>query len=195
MFDGDPASPRKKGTPTQFVAHVYCGQTDGWIKMPLDTEVNLSPGDVVLDGVTATPKRGRAHQFSVYVYCGQTAGWMKMPLGTEVDLGPGIVAWAEAYFRTKWRHDLSSRLATIDINRKLGSCAPFRGDLRPHQHNVAWAEVYLRTKWHLDPSSRSATIDIGQNWVGGCSLSWRGAGSPSNPMSSGTRPTSYQVAS
>ena len=91
MFDGDPASPRKKGTPTQFVAHVYCGQTDGWIKMPLDTEVNLSPGDVVLDGVTATPKRGRAHQFSVHVYCGQTAGWMKMPLGAEVDLGPGHI--------------------------------------------------------------------------------------------------------
>jgi len=34
--------PQKKGTaPTQFLAHVYCGQTAGWIKMPLGTEVNL----------------------------------------------------------------------------------------------------------------------------------------------------------
>jgi len=54
--------------------------------MPLGTEFNHSPGDVVLDGVAAPPKRGTAPQFSVY--CGQTAGWMKTPLGTEVDLGP-----------------------------------------------------------------------------------------------------------
>jgi len=48
--------PEKKGTaPTQFLAHVYCGQTAGCIKMPLGTEVNLGPGDVVLDGVAAPP--------------------------------------------------------------------------------------------------------------------------------------------
>jgi len=35
----------------------------GWIKMPLGTEVNLGPGDVVLDGVAAPPKRGRAPGF------------------------------------------------------------------------------------------------------------------------------------
>jgi len=56
MLDGDPAPPRKKGTaPTQFLAHVYCGQTTGWIKMPLGREVDLGPGDVVLDGVPALP--------------------------------------------------------------------------------------------------------------------------------------------
>jgi len=27
----------------------------GWIKMPLAMEVNLGPGDVVLDGVAAPP--------------------------------------------------------------------------------------------------------------------------------------------
>jgi len=37
--------------PTQFLAHVYCGQTAGWIKMQIGTEVNLGPGEVVLDGV------------------------------------------------------------------------------------------------------------------------------------------------
>jgi len=53
---GDPASPRKKGTaPTQFLAHVYCAQTAGWIKMSLGTKVNLGPGDVVLDAVAAPP--------------------------------------------------------------------------------------------------------------------------------------------
>ena len=56
VLDGDPAPPQKKGThPTQFLAHVYCGQTDGWINMPLGTEINLDPGDVVLDGVAALP--------------------------------------------------------------------------------------------------------------------------------------------
>jgi len=59
-----PSYLRKKGTaPTQFLAHVYCGQTAGWIKMPLGMEVNLGPGDVVLDGVAAPPKRGTAPVF------------------------------------------------------------------------------------------------------------------------------------
>jgi len=67
--------PQEKGHthPTQFLAHVCCGQAAGWIKMPLGTEVNLGPGDVVLDGVAAPPKRGTVPQFSVHVYCGQTA--------------------------------------------------------------------------------------------------------------------------
>jgi len=77
-----PSYPRKRLHPvqTQFLAHVYCGQTAGWIKMPLGTAVKLDPGNVVLDGVAAPPKRGTAPQFSVHVYCGQTAGWMNTPL-------------------------------------------------------------------------------------------------------------------
>jgi len=64
VFDGDPAPPREKGTaPTQFLAHVYCGQTAGWIKMLLSTEVNLGPGNVVLDGVELLHKRGTAPSF------------------------------------------------------------------------------------------------------------------------------------
>jgi len=53
VFDGDPGTPRKRAHPTQFLVHVYCGQTAGWIKMPLGTEVNLGAGDVVLIGVAA----------------------------------------------------------------------------------------------------------------------------------------------
>jgi len=34
--------------PTQFLAHVYCGQTAGWMKTPLVTEVDLCPGHIVL---------------------------------------------------------------------------------------------------------------------------------------------------
>jgi len=46
VFDGDQATPRTEGTPTitQFLAHVYCGQTAGWMKTPLSTDVDLGPG-------------------------------------------------------------------------------------------------------------------------------------------------------
>ena len=59
--------------------------------MSLGMEVNLGPGDIVLDGVAAPRKRGTAPQFLVHVYPLQTAGWMKTPLGTEVDLCPGHI--------------------------------------------------------------------------------------------------------
>jgi len=42
----------------------------GRIKMPVGREVNLGPGDVVLDEVAAPPKRGTAPLFSAHVYCG-----------------------------------------------------------------------------------------------------------------------------
>jgi len=45
----------------KFSAHLYCGQTAGWMKLVLGMEVGLSPGDFVLDGDPAPyPKRGGA---------------------------------------------------------------------------------------------------------------------------------------
>ena len=66
---GPSSPPQKKGTPTQFLAHVYCGQTAAWLKMPLGTEVGLGPDHIVLDGDPAPlPKRGRSRpQFSAHV--------------------------------------------------------------------------------------------------------------------------------
>jgi len=62
VFDGDPATSRTEGTPatTQFLAHVYCGQAAGWMKMLLGTEVDLGPGHIVLDGVPALRETGTA---------------------------------------------------------------------------------------------------------------------------------------
>ena len=57
--------------------------------MPLDTEVGIGPGHIVLGGAPLPLKRGTAHYFSAHVCCGQMSGWIKTPLGTEVDLGPG----------------------------------------------------------------------------------------------------------
>jgi len=84
--------PKKRAKPPPNFWPLYCGQMAGRIKMPLGTEVNLGPGDVVLDGVAAAPpKRGTAPHFTSYVCYGQTAGWIKMPLGTELGLSPGDV--------------------------------------------------------------------------------------------------------
>ena len=57
-----PSYPQEKGHihPTQFLAHVYCGQTAGWMKTPLGTEVDLDPGHIVLDGVPYLRERGTA---------------------------------------------------------------------------------------------------------------------------------------
>jgi len=41
----------KKDRAPQFLAHVYCGQTAAWIKMPLGKEVDLSLYNIVLDGI------------------------------------------------------------------------------------------------------------------------------------------------
>jgi len=51
----------KRGTALpQFSVRVCCGQTTGWIKTPLGTEVGLGPGDIVLDGDPDPPKSGTA---------------------------------------------------------------------------------------------------------------------------------------
>jgi len=38
----------------------YCGQTAGWMKTPLGTEVDLGAGHIVLDGFLALRGRGTA---------------------------------------------------------------------------------------------------------------------------------------
>jgi len=60
VLDGDPAPlPPKKGhTSPHVLAHVYRGQTSGWIKMPLGTEIGLGPGHIMLDGDPALPPKG-----------------------------------------------------------------------------------------------------------------------------------------
>ena len=77
---------------------MYCGQTVGWIKVKLGTEVDLGPGHIMLDGDPAPlSEMGTAPPpFSAHVCCGQLAGWIKVPLGTEVDRGPGDKKRAQA---------------------------------------------------------------------------------------------------
>ena len=56
VLDGDPSPPtREAASSPQFSAHVCCGQTSGYIKMPLSREVGLTAGDIMLDGDPAAP--------------------------------------------------------------------------------------------------------------------------------------------
>ena len=45
---------------SQFSPHVFCGQTAGWIRMPLVTEQGLDPGHIVLDGAQLLRKSATA---------------------------------------------------------------------------------------------------------------------------------------
>jgi len=55
---GHSSPPQKGEPPRQFSAHVYCGQTAGYIKMPFGMEVGLSLGDIMLDGDPAPLPKG-----------------------------------------------------------------------------------------------------------------------------------------
>jgi len=57
---------------------VYCGETAGWIKMPLGTEVGLGQGDIVLDKAQLPlPKKRHDPQFSAHVYCAQMVAHLR----------------------------------------------------------------------------------------------------------------------
>jgi len=58
-------------------AHVYCGQTAGWIKITLGMEVVLGPGHIVLDGDTAAlPKNGAEPPLNIDPFLLWSNGWM-----------------------------------------------------------------------------------------------------------------------
>ena len=71
----------------QLSAHVYCGQTAGWIKMPLGKEVGLGQGDFVLDGTQLPLQNEVQPQFSANGHCGQTVArlsYCRAHIATEI---------------------------------------------------------------------------------------------------------------
>jgi len=56
-----PSFPIKRAEPpANFLTHVYCGQTAGWTKTPLGTEVDRCPGHIMLDGDPAPVGKGHS---------------------------------------------------------------------------------------------------------------------------------------
>jgi len=109
---------------------------------------------------------------------------------TQCGLGRGLLPYQVAHLHP------SSRLATIDMDRKLVVCPFGGGGAGSPANNVARAEAYLHTKWHLDLSSRLATVDMSRKLGRGCAPFGGGrAGFPSNTMWPRPRPTACQVSS
>jgi len=101
---------------------------------------------------------------------GRKDGGAAVPLLRRARTPSNTMAWADVYFRTKWRLHPSSRLATTDIGQKLGRCSPLgEGKLGPHLTQSRLAQAYLHTKWHFDASSRLVTIKMGGK-LGVCPL-------------------------
>jgi len=69
-------SPRKKAQPPQFSASVCCGQTAGWIKMPLGTEVNLG------QATQLPPRKGHSSP----PLFGPCLLWPRSPVSATVEL-------------------------------------------------------------------------------------------------------------
>ena len=72
VLDWDPSLLPKKGCGghrPQFSAHVYCGQTAGWIKMPLCMKVGLGPDHIVLHGDPAHPPPQKKGHTPIFGRC------------------------------------------------------------------------------------------------------------------------------
>jgi len=76
VLHGHPASRplSKTGTVRQFSAHVCCGQTAGFNKVPFSTKVGLGPGDIALYAEVAPLKRAQPPIFALCLL--QPNGWM-----------------------------------------------------------------------------------------------------------------------
>jgi len=75
------------------LAHVYCGQTAGWMKTPLGTEVDLGTGHNVLDGDPATSRKW--HSSSPLF--GRCLLWRRSPISATAELLLAIVLLIKFY--------------------------------------------------------------------------------------------------
>jgi len=96
------------------------------------------------------------------------------------------VALAEAYIRTKWHLDLSSRLVTTDMGRKLGAVPLFeRGELGPHKTQCGLVQgppLFQVTSLFVQPFDHNRQL-------GNCAPLGEGAWPPSKTTWLGPRPT------
>ena len=73
-----------KGHSPQLLVHAYCGQTAGWMKTPLCTVVEHSPGHIVLDGDPASPPPRKGH--SSPLSFGSCLLWPRSPILATAEL-------------------------------------------------------------------------------------------------------------
>jgi len=137
----------RRGTALQFLAHICCGPTDGWIKMPLGMEVGLGRGLCVRwDQAPHSQKGGGASQFLAHVYCGQTAGrWMDQDDIWHVG-GP----WSTPYCarrgpsspsRKRGRSPNFRPMSIVDKRLYVSEYHLHGGRPQPRQHCVRWGQA------------------------------------------------------
>jgi len=92
---GHSSPPQNRGRAPQIFDHLYRGQMAGWMKTPLGTEVDLGPGDIVLDGVP-TPEKG-AQQPPLFGPC---LLWPRSPISATAELlfETQCSSWHQPYF-------------------------------------------------------------------------------------------------
>ena len=83
VLDGDTAPLSQKEAQPPILAHVYCGQTAGWNKTLLGTEVDLGPGHFLLDGFSAVGERGTAAPPPLFGPC---LLWPRSPISATAEL-------------------------------------------------------------------------------------------------------------
>jgi len=104
-----PSYPKWEGTTSSFWPGPCLLWPNGWIKMPLDMEIGLGPGDIVADADPSPPKRNTVVKLKVVFGCGC------MVLGTKtvhVDFSP------------------TSPLSSSSSSSS--SCAPYGGSAEPY---------------------------------------------------------------
>ena len=113
VFDENPAPPEKKAQPhTQFLVHVYCGQTAGWMKTPLGTKVDLGPGHIVLDGTQLLPRKGHSSRTPLFSPC---LLWPRSSISATAELlcyKPGMVKQTGSTDPSQWPGLILSSSAT-----------------------------------------------------------------------------------
>jgi len=134
----------KRGQSPQFSAHVCCSQMAGWIKMPLGTEVDLSPGHIVLDGTQLPCERGTAAcpLLLVHVYCGGS----RPP---QLLLGSCLAFYIRG---AHWRH-LADMTETFMCGGDVALCqislTTCCTDATECPHTSQWAALYPLKIWGM----------------------------------------------
>jgi len=164
-----PSSPSsKRGQSPQFLAHVCCGQTAGWIKMPLGTMVGLGPGSIVLDADPAPPPRGTAPKFRPCLLWPNS--WMDED-ATRYEgrprSRPHCVTWGPSFPSQKvfWGITPDFRPMSIVAKRSPISATAY------HLFNVA--NAFNNSSAVAEMGDRLATIDMDRK-VEGCYAPFRG---------------------
>ena len=129
-----PSQKRGRALP-QFSAHICCGQTAGWIKMPLGTKVGLGSGHIVLHGDPApSPPKERGAQQPQNVISAMIAA------GIDLTLTLTLTLWFAGWQKRsdvigQWCHVtktgmLTSQRGTLSTRRRPKSWSPGRIVLR-----------------------------------------------------------------